>query len=199
MQGNIGGQPWANIFYVQTDTPGITTSAGVVDMLEAFRDAWSTADMNDALHSSYHVTQLNGIVQTGPSSAVQGQVSASITGGAGGTALPANECYVLSWLSEAFWRGGKPRTYVPGLTTGNIDTNHSLADSDKAVLISRAQTFLTTVNAITTPAVDETTMGFVSFQSGGAWRSPALFFPYNDVTVHDRLGTQRRRLGPWLP
>lgn len=167
-------------------------------MLQAFKTALTSSSLYGGCHNSVHVTQLQGVVQLDADTAVQSQITAAIDGGNGGTVHPSNVSMVLSWLSGAYWRGGKPRTYLPGVATSSTDSNHSLLDSFKTSLQSLASAFRSDVNGITTPAVDLTELGMVSFVSGKAWRSTPAFFPFNSVIVHDRLASQRRRLGPWL-
>lgn len=199
MAGDIGGMPFANVFHVGTDEPGISTGAGVLDMITAFKNAVSSSNLITLLSNTLHVTQFQGVVQLTDDTAVEATLSASLAGTGSGATVTANDALVISWLSNAYWRGGKPRTYLPGLLTASVDTNHSLLDSSKAAFLANAVAFRTAVNAITTPAVDATQLGFVSYATGKAWRSTPLFFPYTGVTIHDRIGSQRRRLGRWLP
>lgn len=196
--GDVGGRPWANVFYVETDEPGISTSAGALDMANAFKGAITNSSLYQQFHSSLHVTQCQCVIQLTPDTAVQGITAMNLVGAAGGSVQPASAAVVVSWLSGAFWRGGKPRTYIPGVSSTFLDTNHSLIDGIKNGLITIAETLRTNVNGITTPAVDKSTMGFVSYASGKVWRATPLFLPYTGAIVHDRLGSQRRRLGPWL-
>lgn len=197
--GTQGGLPWAWVFWCHTDNE-IDTHAGAQDFADAFRSALNASSLVQTIcHSSVVVTQIRAVIQIDDDTAVAGENTSTITGTAGGTVLPANECVVGSWQSDAYWRGGKPRTYIPGIPNTYVDTNHSLDNSTKASIVTKLAALRTDVNAITTPAVDLTTMGFVSFASGGNWRTDPLFFGFTGVTVHDRLGTQRRRLGAWLP
>jgi len=196
--GDVGGQPFANIFYIETDEPGIDSAAGVEDMLGAFAGKLASSGLITLFHSSLHVTGMQGVVQLTPDTAVSSQVVQGTNGAAAGTVLTPNDAAVISWLSGAYWRGGKPRTYISGLTSTMIDTNHSLNDTFKNSVISAAGSLRSGVNSITTPAVDKSTMGFVSYASGKVWRTTPLFLPFTGVTVHDRVGSQRRRLGPWL-
>lgn len=199
VRGDVGGQPFVNVFHAQTDAPGPQANEDIGEFLDEFKAALISSGVYDACHTSVHVTQLTGVLQTDEDNALVAQVSSSIVGAQSGTVLPASVCYVVSWLSGAFWRGGKPRTYVPGLITASVDTNHSLADSDKATFAGNWADLRTAVNAITTDSIDQTTMGFVSYATGGAWRSSSVFFGYTGSTIHDRLASQRRRLGSWLP
>lgn len=198
VEGNVGGQPWANIFHVKTDLPGITSAQGVTDLLTAFNQKMIDSGLWQFCSTTTHVTQLSGVVQTTPDTAHKSQIASTITGITAGTVLPAEASLVLSWLSEVFWRGGKPRTYIPGMVSTYADTNHSWLDSQKAILLAKAELLRSGINSITTAAIDQCTMGMVSYASGKEWRPVPLFFPFTGVTIHDRIGTQRRRLGPWL-
>jgi hypothetical protein len=186
------------VFHVKTDDPGITTPAGVTDMLNAFKAAITSSALLTALSSALSVTQYQGVVQLTADTAVESTVTSTQVGGASGATLPASACVVLSWLSPAYWRGGKPRTYLSGIPSADLDTVFSLDNTKKADFVTKANALLTAVNAITTPAVDQTRLGFVSYATGKEWRPTPLFFEYNGCTVHDRIGTQRRRLGHWV-
>ena len=121
------------------------------------------------------------------------------TGSSGGTAV-ANDgtCKVASWLSTVYWRGGKPRTYLPGVSTSETTGDHSLTAGEITALKTAAAGFRTAVNALTSGGITGTTLGFVSFRTGNADRVPPLFYAFTGATVHPRLGTQRRRLGHWV-
>lgn len=197
VEGNIGGQPMANIFWVKTDVEA-TSNGSVADLLDDFAGALSGSGLIAQFGNTLHVTQLRGVAVTAPGSAFTHVRATSISGTVGGAQLPASACIVGSWLSTAYWRGGKPRTYMGGVPSAYIDTNHSLDDSQKAAVLSKFQAFHSAVNGITTPAFDSVELGFVRWQSHDEWLHPPQWFPFTGVTIHDRLATQRRRLGQWL-
>jgi hypothetical protein len=121
------------------------------------------------------------------------------TGGSATAPIADNAaCVVISWLSAVYWRGGKPRTYLPGVigtaTTDGVGITTSFATGIKTA----AQAFRTAVNALTQGAITGTALGFVSFRTGNADRVPPTFYAISDATVHHRLSTQRRRLGQWV-
>jgi len=64
-------------------------------------------------------------------------------------------------------------------------------------LKTAATGFRTAINALTQGTITSTVLGMVSFTTGGVARTPAVFYAFTGATVHQRLGTQRRRLGKW--
>jgi hypothetical protein len=120
--------------------------------------------------------------------------------GTGGTAIDdSSGSTVVSWLTSVYWRGGKPRTYVPAIvgTTVSAD-DHTITAGGITAATTAGNNFRTDVQALAPGTITGTTFGFVSFQSGNAERPTPLFFPISGARVHGRLGTQRRRLGKWL-
>lgn len=198
VNGTYGGRPFTNVYHVQTDED-LVTSGQVSDMLDAFSAALVSAQYLSHLSNAVHVTQFQGVSQLDADNAVEATKAVSHTGSISGAAATANVAAVISWLSSAYWRGGKPRTYLPGVPEADIDNVYSIDDTWKAALASDYADVLTNVNGITTARVDQTKLGFVSYATGGEWRSPPLFFAFSGNTVHDRIASQRRRLGPWLP
>ncbi len=196
--GTVGGQPFANIFHVKGDN-SIDSQAGMNDLVDAVASAAASSNPWSQFSNTVHVTQLQIVQQLDANTARKGQKSLTINGAVATAPLGAQAAVVLSWLSGAYWRGGKPRTYMPGVPATMIDTNHSLSDTLKADVISAAAGFRTAINAIKTPALDLLTLGVVSYASNKQWRTTPLFLGFTGVTVHDRLASQRRRLGPWLP
>lgn len=198
VEGNNSGLPWNNIFWVKTDEVA-SSSSSISDLLDAFAtkmtasNLWSACCLN-----TVHVTALRGVCVTSPGNALTAVRTMALNGAVAGADLTAASCAVVSWQSTAYWRGGKPRTYLPGLPGSFGDTNHSLNDTQKATILSNAGAFRSGVNAITTPAFDSVQLGFIHWQNNGEWLTPPVFYPFTGQLVHDRIGVQRRRLGQWL-
>jgi hypothetical protein len=105
---------------------------------------------------------------------------------------------VISWLSNAYWRGGKPRTYLP-VGSGLVTTPKQFSAGSIATALTAAGNFRTDVNALTAgTTITGTQLGFVSFYSQGDLRVPPLFFAIGGAKVHPRVCHQRRRDGKWV-
>lgn len=195
--GTYSGTTWANVYYVQTDVSA-ESNAQVSDLITDFKTAYESSGVLGKLSTGYHVTAYRGVVQTSASTGFTAQITSTGAGTTGGAGAPANNSAVLSWLSAAYWRGGKPRTYLAGIPLSAEDTVNGLDNTWKNDLASQAEDFRVAVNAITTTRFDEVTMGFLHWQNDNVWLDPPQFLAFTGVTVHDRIGTQRRRLGQWV-
>jgi len=195
----VGGQPFALIFWARMVAGTVTSNADLSAWLTAFRNAMNTSGLLSNLSNTVSVTQFRAVNVVAPGVAFAAVNTTAVNGTGSGATLPANIAVVLSWGSSAHWRGGKPRTYLPGLGSAAADTNHSLLDSSKAAIQAQAAAFLTAVNGISAGGVTQTELGFLHWQTNDTWLSPPAWFAFSGVTIHDRLGSQRRRLGRWLP
>src|SRR5215472_12281829 len=187
MLGNLGPMPYAAVFHAFLPANSISSDA----QLATWGSAWHTALTSSGLlaksSNTLHVTTLEHVLFIQADQVFRAVGAVSEVGGAALPSIDASACYVISWNTSAYWRGGKPRTYMGGLTSASIDTNHSLLDSEKSTMQANANAFKNAVNAITTPQVSDTVFCFTSFQSGGEWRNPPLNYEITGAIVHDRI------------
>lgn len=199
ISGTINTIPWANIFYFNLTT---SASLGQSDF-----DAWLTAVANayKTRAGGRQTNQVSYALARAVYFASGGGelISTSTMTGAGTVTgsdnLNNSACAVASWLSSVYWRGGKPRTYFPGIPANNIVSDRNIDPTALTSWKTAIAGLRTDWNALTQGVITGTTHGFVSFRSGNADRVPPVFYATTGVTLHPRLGTQRRRLGPWAP
>jgi len=197
--GNFGAgsSNWANIFHCQ-----LTTSSSIA---QADLDTWTTS-FQAAFKTNFAPVQGNvvayvlakTILYTPGGGELISSIAMTGTGSQAGTNQDVlSPCKIISWLSTVYWRGGKPRTYLPGVMTVDSTDSRNLTSTAMTNAKNAAVAFRTAVNALTSGTITGTTLGFVSFFTGNVLRSPPVFFPITGATVHPRMGTQRRRLGRW--
>jgi len=186
------------VFYCQLATSSSIAQADLDFWLDAFADSYESNFLPD-IGTGLTTTLAKAVLFT-PGGGQLSSSEARTGTGSGGTVV-ANDatCSVISWLTAVYWRGGKPRTYLPAPGEGMITAGNSLTAGQITALQADAAAFLTAINALTHGTITSTAFGFVSFRSGNAERSPSIFFPVTGARVHARLGTQRRRLGRWIP
>lgn len=172
------------------------------------------ADLDAWLTSFYNAYVANLGAQEGNSvNIVQAQATLFQTGGAvlesthagagtGTNGAPEvndnSACYVVSWKTNVYWRGGKPRTYLPGVLNGVVTNGTTLSGATVTAVTTKATAFRTAINALSQGAITATQLGFVSFFfQKGTLRNPPVFFAFTGAGCHPRIGTQRRRLGRW--
>jgi hypothetical protein len=118
--------------------------------------------------------------------------------GTNGTTTPVGSLSaVLSWTTSVYWRGGKPRSYVP-LGSSHINSGlDTIVSTQRTALAADGVTLKNDWNGMTQGTITGTVFGFVSFRTGNAERGTPLFFAKTGCIVHPRCGTQRRRDGKW--
>ena len=192
VSGTNQGQKWVNIFHskysnVPADTPTMNAICQAVHTayLNAFTPLFSP----------------NCILNT-----VDGQDLSSRTGAIGtfslahpGTAAGVVEMAVqvalcLSWTITDRYRGGHPRTYLPGINGADVTGGRLLTTTGHTQYLNAAAAFLTNMNAIAAGA-SSWQMCCVRYFSQHQLLANPLVRVIGGQSVHGRIDTQRRRLG----
>lgn len=123
-------------------------------------------------------------------------VTGTVNGSHAGHSLPPNVAVCVSWRSTIVQRGGRPRTYIPG------PPDAALTSLDNPTLLSTYSGGLATaasnmVNDFTALSIGGhfVNLGVPSYYSKCNLRPVPQFFSFGSAVVHDRLDSQRRRLG----
>ena len=198
IQGTHRGTNWANVFWCNLSGGATAPQADLDAWLTSFANAAKANLYTPCVNTVTFVQAKATLFQSG-GTVLQSLSAMTGTGGAAVAEIDDNSaCYVVSWTSSVYWRGGKPRTYLPGVQQGSSTDGHTLVAGDRTAVAADAAAFRTAVNALTHGAITATSLGFVSFNSGNTARPSPLFFNVTGATVHGRLGSQRRRLGKWV-
>jgi len=126
---------------------------------------------------------------------ILGSAFGSQAGLVGGDATPNNTAQLISWQISASYRGGKPRSYIPGVPQSALGSWSTLTDSQVGALTTDAGSFIGLVDDLTPTDIDSVSVGCMHFFSGGAALDPPTFDPFLSGSAQKRLCTQRRRLG----
>lgn len=197
IQGTHNGTNWANVFWANLTGGAAAPQADLDAWLTSFANQYKTS-FAAAMATSVNFVQAKATLFQSGGTVLQ-SVSAMTGAGTNGSAEVDDNAsaIVVSWVTSVYWRGGKPRTYFPGVIQSQVTQGRTIGTADAAAWKADAQGFRTAINALTHGAITGTALGFVSFRSGNADRPTPLFFPFNDATAHHRLGSQRRRMGKW--
>lgn len=192
--GQFDTSPYASVFWLD-----LTATTHVIDDLKSIIDsmaaAWHT-DMMPYQSSDVTLTDVKASWLYGVATELQYEGVYSYAGGdTTGPIKNVSTCAVLDWKIAAYYRGGHPRTYMPGVPATFIASSRELTDAYRALLATATSTWRNAVNALTHGGISAVALGTVSFQTAHAWRTPPVFRPYVDSAVRQVLGTQRRRLG----
>ena len=121
------------------------------------------------------------------------------TGSVSGNPMPAQVSVGITWSIASSYRGGHPRTYLPGIAYATMDGVTTIQAAEASVFASHASSFHTALEEFTGTNWASTEHGVVSFVRNGEWRTPPVFIRITGARVDQRIDTQRRRLGRDLP
>jgi hypothetical protein len=198
MVGVLRGNPCANVFHYQLTTSGTISQADLDTWTTALQAAFKTR-LQAQLPTDYTFSYAKTVLYAPGGGELVSTSTPTAWAGTGSTvSLAGSACAVLSWQSGVYWRGGKPRTYIPLVATWVTAGTDQITVAQRAVYVTQANLFRTDSNALTAGTITATAIGFVSFRSGNAERGTPLFFAVTGVVVHPRVGSQRRRNGKWL-
>lgn len=151
--------------------------------LNAMDTAWSI--------NSVTVTDLTGVAGQAVST------HAAVQGAATGPALPPQCALCVSWIIPRRYRGGHPRTYLPGIAQSQLAKPEGSALT--ALCISAtgeaADNFLVAMNAYKTGTSNSVTMGSVQHSTARTPIAQPNFWPFLASKVGPRIDSQRRRSG----
>jgi len=192
VHNTLDARDCVNIFYAGytggTPITGTDLSSACHQMLTAYETRFTTHLSSDL------VTQSCSAVDLSSSLGATGNFSSALTGGGGSTTEAASIALCVSWAIGRHYRGGHPRTYLPGIPTGaRQDAGHVTAAYATAVQTD-AIGFISAVNGITTTG---RTWLFVTvhYYSGGVISITPITDNITGAAVNTRYDSQRRRTG----
>lgn len=193
ISGTVLTKPWVMVFYLQLTGSSIV-AADLNSLASTIFAAWNT-NCAGQVTSDVVCTAVKIVYVPSVGNELTGSTAGTHAGSGGGTTVnDVSACYVINWGINAYYRGGHPRSYIPGPVTADVANGSTVSGSRQGTLISAYTNFMTAINGATTTNISATSMGTLSFQTGNSWRSTPLFRKYQSVSVRTLLGSQRRRI-----
>jgi hypothetical protein len=196
MLGTYGPTTWANILYFQVEGTGTPIPTDAFTVLEsAMHDLYANV-FAPAMHSPEWTTTTQKIGYRDSSSSMSRITIADAIAGAATSSDPeaAQVALLINWATGDPRKGGKARTYVPGIEKGQLQDTARLTTS----MISNTNTALATWFASLPTRSHGTATGLVlvemSFVNAKADRANAVAFPVIIGSVNPIVATQRRRV-----
>lgn len=194
LSGDNEGSEWLNVFHVSYASTPMTPS-DLITVLNDFEIAYKNRFL-PLLSVGLRLTAGKAVDLTSSTAPVAEESftdSGSVTTG---TSLPASAAAGISWVISRRYRGGHPRTYIPGLTSADLQsgTTNTLAATFQGNLQSAAGSFLADIEAIGVGGRTYVPV-CVHYFRHGALLTPPLVDNITGAAVHPRMDSQRRRLG----
>jgi hypothetical protein len=187
-----GVNPWVNVFWLSI-TATTHVAADLKNIIDTMVGDYQTR-FAPSIENAYGITGAKASWLYASNTVLEYQGSyadgGSNTGGVSNDAM----CSLINWAITDYYRGGHPRTYLPGTPQSKITNGRTLDATYASTLATAANNFLSDVNALTHGGISAVTLGTVRFASGNAWLSPPVFKPYQSASVRQIVAIQRRRL-----
>lgn len=193
ISGTCQGHAWTQVFYLQ-----LTGSAITVNDLQTLAndiEGFYSTNLAASMPSVWALTDIKIVYIPSAGSEVVYEGTYSLVGTNAGTIVDnAASCLVIRWAISAYYRGGHPRTYMPGVMTSLVTNGSNIDPTNGSAFATKYNAIRNGINATTTTNITAVVMGTVSFQSGNAWRVTPVFRPFTSVSYNPKLGSQRRRI-----
>lgn len=186
-----------NVFHFLLVESGGISPSDVSTVVTAIESAWINDVWKGNAASQWHVVDYQAVyaeIEGAPN--VQRVHLADATAGThGGGEDFANLAYLINWLTGDPRRGGKPRTYMPGVIDSTNADAANFGSGTVSGLATNIATFLSALSSITSGHLAVGGLVEYSTVNKGAYRTAGVYFPIASGTLNSVVGTQRRRVG----
>lgn len=174
---------------------GVISSAQLDDFADFFLSGYGSNIIALMSSSCAAETCQVALYETGED-LLLGNASAALSGVSEAEQMPASVAIAISWKTTRSYKGGHPRTYVPGVSRDHTSGVTNVYPAFASTLADAAGTFHTAIEGYTDTNITSVEHGTMSFVRDKAWRTPPVFVRFVTGSVDARLDSQRRRLGP---
>lgn len=145
ISGTYGTRSWVNTFHVRRLVEDAMTQAIINDVANAVEAAYGAtfithmpamAHVHEVVATDLHDT--SGLAGVQPSTRV---------GAAGGLPSSVNIGPLINWRIALRYRGGHPRTYLPGIAEVSVDENGNVDGTVADAFTADANNFITNLGA----------------------------------------------------
>jgi len=191
-----------NIFHLKAAEGATLDQAKLQQAVDGVWDAYSQHFI-PKLSTACILNSVEGVQFLDQSSVLEAAKTAPAGGGDSGYTLPASVALVISWKIAAYYRGGHPRTYLPGLVSDRTHNNTTWSPATLAEFSDVAQAFQDTMHNVAFQSWGSGSVfcSIQQFEKGGSTQDPKVYLDPPRVhyisghAVHSRIDSQRRRLG----
>jgi len=193
VSGLVQTHKWACIFWLNL-TSANPQLADLTALASKISQAWATHI--SAIQAAD--TSMNNVLLVWTPTAGNEIVSSDSTSHPGtfpGTSAQyAGASYVINHRTGSYYRGGHPRSYVPGVPVGHIANGSTLTGTYPDDAAGAWAGFVDAIQTGPAGGITTSTCGTVRFQSKDAWLVPPTFVPWQSHSCRPTLGTIKARL-----
>lgn len=187
-----------NILYCKMGAGWDPTIANLETLATNFYESWATGDTpvqgvmsEDWSTATFIATDVGGTTENSY------ELAEASAGTVDQPPLSPNCADTISWLITSHYRGGHPRTYLPGPPTTAVTAagSNELTSDWRTALAAFAGAFITAFNDALVGEVTEAIGSMAYSRNHEPIEGGPDFYPYQGGTIKGRLDSQRRRLG----
>lgn len=200
ISGTLFTHKWTNVMWLKLTSSGTRTVNDLATILDGLLASYNTR-FGPQLGSNVGGITGEGVWQTSSTNILDVVRTHSFAPSGASSIGDAAACYVISWKLGLRYRGGKPRTYLPGPPSSSVTNGSDVASASLSALAAAAVSFMADVNALTSTNVTAVQLGTVSFFTAGGsetvpptYRTPPVFEPFTGSGARAKIGSQRRRI-----
>lgn len=193
--GFYGPATWANVLYFDINPAGPPVPTDVFILVQDVLHQLYAVQLAPHLVPDWRVTSYKIGYRDSPTSMSRVTVADAIAGSAtSGAEQTAQVCYLINWVSGDPRKGGKPRTYLPGVEDSALLNSAQLNPTSQANLTTAIEAWLAYLATDSHGTATGISFVEMSFFDGKAPRSPdAVSFPILSGYCNSVVATQRRR------
>lgn len=200
ISGLVGPAEWSVIYHCFEETPSDPSESNVHNVAQGMFDAWISAWI--PFQSDQVLLEECNVIHWGTAGAeITGAYTNPTVGGDSGDVLPASAAMLVSHRIAAHYKGGHPRSYIPGLVIDRMESSQFWTSATVTEAQTAAETWLALINGVTLGAGNHTLLSCLRrFANGGSTTTPRTYLdpptlhPVQGVIARSRICSQRRRL-----
>lgn len=192
--GTVFTLPYLNVFWLRLTDDGTQIVGDLNSVIGTFLAAYNTnlvAQMGSCVAGGTATAEWI----TSPGNALESLQSVAFTPSGNTCVNDAAASWLIDWGISDRYRGGHPRSYMPGPNTAHITNGSQIDGTMRPSMATSAAAFLTAANAITHGHITKVELGTVAFSRANVWLTPPVFKPYTSSGIRLHLASQRRRIG----
>lgn len=193
ISGTVFTHKWTNVFWLDVTHTDPVTVNDLQTIADAIATSWNT-NVANLLTTAVSLTEVQIVFFPTSGTELVFTGAYSHPGIQGDQVHDAGASIVVDWTIGAFYRGGHPRSYIPGPRSDKVNNGSTLDAAYATSLVTAWNTLRNNINALTSTNITAVVMGTCSFVRDKAYRVAPVFFPYTSTRVRPILGSQRRRI-----
>jgi hypothetical protein len=192
--GDVEGTTWEVVHWFMTTGSADTDPTDFELVLNVLYELFAVNVIAPCCSESLHFREVWGHLFSADRERLRHRKAGEALGSVPGDLAPAQVATLIDWTCRDGRRGGKARSYIPGVPMANLADNAHFESDARDAMDLGARTYLADVVAAEAGPLRVTYMAQMSFVDGHAYRTVPTAFPVVGAYVRSVPATQRRRI-----